>query len=541
MSAFPRPFTILGAPLGGTSYFGDGAVGSPSITFLNDSDTGFYRSGSGTIAVAANGVNTVTFGTTGVRVADGTAAAPSIAFLSDPTTGFSRFAAGVLQLSGGGTARLFISGNANPYIQGLGGSYILFADVGYVGLYASGTNQSIYLNPSGSGYVYQQWNIASAGANILQNQNAAGYAQQIIRAYNGSGWNTLELSAVGWADILEIKAYGSMVISANGTNKNITLTPSGTGKVNTTLINATATGANNMGLQIYNTNATNTIGLTMGDTGLLLVRDFTAAANLAAFVPTSGTFLLGTTTDSSNGRLQLATHTTSAGGIGFGTDTAFFRAGAGNLVICDVSSTNAALSFYNGTTTQRASLYANGGLTKFIVGSTSSGWSTVLQSAGADVITLDSAQNATFAKFIQHGGSTRTTADFTKTSDTTLANITGLSVSVAAAGVYRFRAVLHLSCNASGGSKVAIAGTATATAIRYTAFATTATAVVSSTANALGTAVAAATAANVLCEIEGWITVNVAGTLTVQFAQNASFGTGSTVLTGSTFEVELTP
>lgn len=41
--------------------------------------------------------------------------------------------------------------------------------------------------------------------------------------------------------------------------------------------------------------------------------------------------LLGKTTNSSNGRLQLTSHTTSAGGIGFGTDISIFRSAANVL------------------------------------------------------------------------------------------------------------------------------------------------------------------------------------------------------------------
>lgn len=60
------------APTGGHAFFGvilagadyvtvgstfpDGSVGAPSITFRDDLDTGFYRSGSGTIGYSSNGV-----------------------------------------------------------------------------------------------------------------------------------------------------------------------------------------------------------------------------------------------------------------------------------------------------------------------------------------------------------------------------------------------------------------------------------------------------------------------------------------------------
>lgn len=45
----------------------------------------------------------------------------------------------------------------------------------------------------------------------------------------------------------------------------------------------------------------------------------------------SGNLLLGTTTDSSNGRIQLASGTTITAGVGFGTDTTLSRANAGEL------------------------------------------------------------------------------------------------------------------------------------------------------------------------------------------------------------------
>ena len=128
------------------------------------------------------------------------------------------------------------------------------------------------------------------------------------------------------------------------------------------------------------------------------------------------------------------------------------------------------------------------------------------------------------------------TSDFSKTSDTTLANVTGLTYTTVNSGVYRFKANLFLSCGASGGAKVAISGTNTATTIWYLVSLRTATAFVGEVNTALdgdyGT-----TAAHVLCEINGYINVANGGTLTVQFAQNASNGTASIVLAGSWFEV----
>ena len=128
-------------------------------------------------------------------------------------------------------------------------------------------------------------------------------------------------------------------------------------------------------------------------------------------------------------------------------------------------------------------------------------------------------------------------SNFTKTSDTTLANITGLTFTTVSGGKYRFRANLFLSCGSSGGAKVAISGTNTATKIQYLTSLRTATAWAGKVNTALngdyGT-----TAAHVMAIIDGYIDVNEGGTLTVQFAQNASNGTPSIVLAGSWFEVD---
>lgn len=140
--------------------------------------------------------------------------------------------------------------------------------------------------------------------------------------------------------------------------------------------------------------------------------------------------------------------------------------------------------------------------------------------------------------WINYAGATRVSTQFDKT-NTTLANVTGLSVTTVSGRTYSFKAKLFIDSSAVGGYKLAIAGTNTATAIIYNinvinnatnAFTITArqTALAGSSGAAVGTSEYA--------EINGLITVNAGGTLTVQFAQNVSNGTSS-VLVGSTFEV----
>lgn len=133
----------------------------------------------------------------------------------------------------------------------------------------------------------------------------------------------------------------------------------------------------------------------------------------------------------------------------------------------------------------------------------------------------------------------RNSAQFDKTTSTALATVTGLSRNVAASTVYKFEAVLFITADATGGSKFAINGSATATAILYDITlldeGTDAYTIVSRQTALAGSAGQAGTTSG-LCRISGTIVVNAAGTLTVEFAQNASNGTSS-VLANSSFEI----
>lgn len=132
---------------------------------------------------------------------------------------------------------------------------------------------------------------------------------------------------------------------------------------------------------------------------------------------------------------------------------------------------------------------------------------------------------------------TRVTADIGYTS-TTLANVTGLTFTVAAGETRKFWAELHLSTSGTGGYKVAIAGTATATDVIYRGELTVETAtafLATGRATAMATAILqVASGGDAFAIVCGTITVNAGGTLTVQFAQNTTNGT-TTIKRGSTF------
>lgn len=128
------------------------------------------------------------------------------------------------------------------------------------------------------------------------------------------------------------------------------------------------------------------------------------------------------------------------------------------------------------------------------------------------------------------------TSYFGKTSDTTLANIPGLTVNVVSSGIYAYEAHLYVNSGAYGGVKTAVSGTATASSVvgQYQIWG--ASSIGSSSFFGLNSSYGSTSVANFI-NINGIIVVNAAGTLTVQFAQNASNATESRVFYRSWFRV----
>jgi len=154
------------------------------------------------------------------------------------------------------------------------------------------------------------------------------------------------------------------------------------------------------------------------------------------------------------------------------------------------------------------------------------------------------ALNPTQARTILGIFPNRVNADFDVTSSTTMADVTGLTQAILAGVRYGFRAVLHFDANASGGYKFDIsAGQPTPSALTATniiynvqVFLDSGT-FTGSRKTALDTAFGSTTAGPGVAIIWGELLVGVAGTISVAFAQNASFGTKSTIKRGSTFDV----
>ena len=126
---------------------------------------------------------------------------------------------------------------------------------------------------------------------------------------------------------------------------------------------------------------------------------------------------------------------------------------------------------------------------------------------------------------------------FDKTTDTTLANIPGLSFSLLATTTYTFEADIQMTLSVVGGLRLGIGGTATLTSIifDYQIYGSAVLQVAGRNAAAgLFATLAGPTA--VYAKVRGSVVINGAGTFTLQFAQVASNGTSS-VLVGSSFTV----
>ena len=97
---------------------------------------------------------------------------------------------------------------------------------------------------------------------------------------------------------------------------------------------------------------------------------------------------------------------------------------------------------------------------------------------------------------------------------------------------------MRVAADATGGFKVAINGTATATSVWYNiqAMGVSAGSVINTLWTSLGSSSGTNGVTDYFVQIEGYILVNAAGTLTVQFANNSATGT-SLCKEGSSFTI----
>lgn len=352
-------------------------------------------------------------------------------------------------------------------------------------------------------------------------------------------WATAVKSATNTWDVISNVSTGAALTKVDDTNITLTLGGSPSNALNAaTSITAGFTGQLAVGRGGTGLSGYNTGDLLQASSGSTLVGT-PAVATGNAWI--SG----GLSTISSWGKIGLTTHVSGTlpvtnGGTGFATST------NGDVVIGTGSNT---IGVVNALATTRTSYWhlkagtatASTSPLKFTTG-------TVNTTAEAGAFEYSTPQ-----VFFTNGGlvrqevqlvqQSRVATQFDATSNTTLSNITGLTANLSAGKFYRFKATLFTTSNVGGGVKFSIAGTATATNIIYETVVLDANINAAQTrSTALAASAGAVTAVTVAyVTINGFITCNAAGTMTVQFAQNSSNGSASSVLVGSNFEVNEMP
>lgn len=420
---------------------------------------------------------------------------------------------------------------------------------------AAGSDADVGINFTGKGvggFVFTSTATTGAGLTGAFNSLTTGQGASFASSSVTSG-SVVNIASTSTAGATGVEGLNIAMSGANGTNAQ------------------TVTGAT---ISVTNTNATSgtNIGLTLTASGATTAN---TALNVTAgqIVTPAGTVALpaiglGSTTNGLS--FVVSTVVTSIGGV---AQTGIYSAGVfalrngGYFAIAqgdphtssaDISLNKAAASVFrigrgDASSTGAGSLII--GTSAGAIGTSGAGvlaftLSTAPSTSPTDTVQLYSNDAAAGAHALYArnelgeinrltGNAARNSAAFTATSSTTLTNITGLTRNVEASRVYAFRAVLQTTAVATGGVKVAVSGTATATAISYVGVLTDGTSIIANTrATALDATVCASTTSTAgTCTIEGVLVVANAGTLTLQFAQNASDGSASTVLANQYFQL----
>jgi hypothetical protein len=96
------------------------------------------------------------------------------------------------------------------------------------------------------------------------------------------------------------------------------------------------------------------------------------------------------------GKVNLATHTTSAGGIGFGTDTSLNRVSTGELSLDALSGTSSIFGF-SLAGVRKSYLYWESATSTFYVGAEAAASSLIFLTANSTALTINASKAATFA------------------------------------------------------------------------------------------------------------------------------------------------
>jgi hypothetical protein len=344
--------------------------------------TSNLTAGAGISITVGPGAITISATDGDITLDDGTAASPSLHFTNDPDTGIYRPAANTLGISTSGVQRMYVDENGITTV-GAGGTF----DGSVHAANGNANNPSFsFSGDQDTGFFRHQPNEIGIALGGTQYATLTSTTFSITPNVSTSG--NLTVSGTGTSSVA-----GNLAL--NGATSYLAISPT-TAVTNNVALQLSVDVADNRAIRMTNTasggHAYDFIPGGGGDAGSLGLYDNTAGS-YRLFIPSTGNLLIGTTIDSGNGKLQLATHTTSAGGIGFGTDTSWYRSQGGVLTLDTSANFQGFEAKKNGTL--NFNFYSNSSDT--FIGYKGTGSLTIQTLTGSPALTLDSSQNATFA------------------------------------------------------------------------------------------------------------------------------------------------
>ena len=212
----------------------DGTVSTPSVSFVSETATGFYRAGATDVRFAMAGVDVATLTTAGVTVGstkvlalpDGTAAAPALTNTGDTNTGVFFPADNTVAVTTDGTERVRVDASGNVGIGVTPSAWsagIPAFDIGargnvYTGSVSTGSAYNAYLGSGG--WTYKQTAPASR---YEQNQGTHNW----YTAPSGTAGN-----AITFTQAMTLDASGKLFVATTTDNANARVHFAGTTQAN---------------------------------------------------------------------------------------------------------------------------------------------------------------------------------------------------------------------------------------------------------------------------------------------------------------------
>jgi hypothetical protein len=288
---------FFGIILAGADYvnvganFPDGTLGAPSITFDQDNDTGYYRSGSGTVSFASNGVAAGTWSSAGV-----TAPALIPTGSSVPANGVYLPAANTVGVATNGIGRLFVDASGNV---GVG--------TPSPGSYDAGADDLVVANSGNSGVTLVS-GTSSTGSIYFADGTVGNEAYRGRIEYNHSN-DSLNFGSAGSSPRATIDSSGRLGIGTSAPSEPLDVVSAAS---TARAIRVRGRSADNIGLIDFYSNDNTTRYATIG-AGAANTFVIETANNERLRVDSSGRVGIGTTSPTKS--LEVAAGGTASNGI----------------------------------------------------------------------------------------------------------------------------------------------------------------------------------------------------------------------------------